>query len=493
MDIKFIILLVLALTIVFLLISEISTLKTYIDKKLNDIDTIIEKHNDELKNIFKKESGKNTDKYISYTNDMLQQMRKMNSIERQAVMMSDHFGEDYGNDEKGDRLPYLSDTNPTQYGGGGQNINKETELYMSDTSPCVFVVKDENNKILASTKLSDEPNQTIGNKNSKKQNNSNGNHAKVELTETPLPIPNNRHLINQVTPIKGTKISSGVSLLSDSKSQQNSISSTTAVSNSINNDEDDDEMIDVDIIDDETENANNEDDDDNNGNEDDDDEEEEDDDDDDEDEDEDGDDENDEEEDGEEDDNEDEDEDEEDEDEDEDDDNDEEDEEDTQEDIINKTKQTTKSDVKSDSKLNAKPDVKPTIKPLNKTLDLVKATPKKEIMSKKLQQLKKIQASMQSDDVDGIEDMESQAITIGSSRKGNAVVAKFGKQPQRKAGKVIRDDVSVATVDSVSFKLKAESYYNKNDLINIANTQGIKNIHGMTKNELYNAIKGQKK
>ena len=79
-----------------------------------------------------------------------------------------------------------------------------------------------------------------------------------------------------------------------------------------------------------------------------------------------------------------------------------------------------------------------------KSKQMVKQTPKTENISKKLRQLKKIQASMQSDDAD----VTSQDITIGSSRKGSKIIAKTGK-------KTSNDTMSVATTDSANLKLKA--------------------------------------
>jgi len=84
---------------------------------------------------------------------------------------------------------------------------------------------------------------------------------------------------------------------------------------------------------------------------------------------------------------------------------------------------------------------------------------------------------MQSDDAD----LASQDITIGSSRKGNKIIAKTGKRNQP-------DNISVATTDSV-YKLKAISSYSKKDLVELAQNQGIEINSRMNKNDIYDAIK----
>ena len=179
MDIKFIIAMVVALAVVFLLISELNNIRTKIEKKINGIDIIMEKHNDDIKSIFKKETTKITDRYILHTNDMVQQMRKMNSIERQTVMMSDHFVEgDYDvdqeyidNDNEGEhnQIPYLSDMNQTHCIKRDSHLRDDSGLYMSTTSGTngAFIIKDDKNNILQSTKVSDAPKKQFSAKNQK--------------------------------------------------------------------------------------------------------------------------------------------------------------------------------------------------------------------------------------------------------------------------------------------------------------------------------------
>src|SRR5205807_1187011 len=88
----------------------------------------------------------------------------------------------------------------------------------------------------------------------------------------------------------------------------------------------------------------------------------------------------------------------------------------------------------------------------------------KKDLSKKLQHVKKLQASMNSDD------MSSQEITLGSKTKGTSLVVKAGKKS------TFVDDLSLGTVDdneSVAIKLKAESSYKKSDLEEIAGKHNI--------------------
>ena len=49
MDVKFVILLIVALAIVFLLVSEITSLKADMDKKFAEMDSLIEKRNEDVK------------------------------------------------------------------------------------------------------------------------------------------------------------------------------------------------------------------------------------------------------------------------------------------------------------------------------------------------------------------------------------------------------------------------------------------------------------
>lgn len=519
MDVKFIIIILVALAIVFLLINEINALKLHFEKKFNGIDTVLEKHNDDLKTTFKKETNKHADKYVSYTNEMLQQMRKMNNIERQAVMMSDHFiegfygDEDRDNNTKGMKIPYLSDTNQKQYHNKQNDVDnkKESTPYMSPTTDNdpendgneenndgddEFYIKDENNNILNSTKV---PSLTKPDSKTKVDSKS-----KIALISTDTKInPDALDFTNDNTAMvkgknkdKGKNSGIGMSMsvpmttlplvgkVTSSTQNKNKVSSredkmiggkNTLINNKIqnninnnNNDDDeegsgDDENSNVDIIDesddfnesldDETnENESNEsdafDDDANDDDENDD---------------------------------------------DENDDagsgdadnivdsNDENDNEDTDDVSDDEIEDNEEDETDIETEDNEEESVKHKIsskKTQNRSLKhIVPPTPKKEHINKKLQQLKKIQASMQSD-----VDMESQAITIGSSKKGKTLSAKFGKRK-------VQDDISVITNDSANFKLKAVTSYKKSDLINIAKRYGAKVTDGMTKEEIHGVIK----
>ena len=182
MDVKFVILLSVALAIVFLLVSEINALKNDMDKKFNEIDLILEKYNEDVKTTLKKETNNGVSKFKTYTNEMLQQIRTMNCIEKQTVVTSDHFieedtiesPENFINSQTHPKkrtyiqIPYLSETNPNNYDrkkevySKDSNINKyknddtkESCLYMSETSEekDQFKVKDNQNNIINSTKM----------------------------------------------------------------------------------------------------------------------------------------------------------------------------------------------------------------------------------------------------------------------------------------------------------------------------------------------------
>lgn len=164
MDIKLTILIVLALGLITLLIIEINSYKTNFERRFEVLESLIDKYDEDVISTIKKESNKVSEKYISYTNDMLQQMRKMNSIEKQTVMMSDHFMEGEYVDTDGinsKNIPYLSDAqnqnqnilNQPKY---SQSKHSDSKLYMSTTSNDEFMIKDEKNNVLQSTRLSDK-------------------------------------------------------------------------------------------------------------------------------------------------------------------------------------------------------------------------------------------------------------------------------------------------------------------------------------------------
>ena len=216
MDIKFIIAMVMALGVVFLLIYELNNIRSKIEKKINGIDQIMEKHNEDIKTIFKKETTKITDRYITHTNEMVQQMRKMNSIERQTVMMSDHFVEgdyeveyEHDVDERCDQIPYLSDMNRLNCGQTdgvncqAQCVKKihtrdDSGMYMSATSGTngVFIIKDDKNNILQSTKVVDTPKNKFENPRTKTKNGAPGTtgvrSAKANLLTVPRSSPVHR-------------------------------------------------------------------------------------------------------------------------------------------------------------------------------------------------------------------------------------------------------------------------------------------------------------
>ena len=104
-------------------------------------------------------------------------------------------------------------------------------------------------------------------------------------------------------------------------------------------------------------------------------------------------------------------------------------------------------------------------------------------VSKKLQQLKKLQAAMNSDD----NEMSSQEITIGSDKKGARLVVKTGKKS------AIIDDLSIGTSGTADenqpIKLKAITSYSKTDLEELAEKHGIKVPAKSNKSALYDSIK----
>jgi hypothetical protein len=171
---KLIVLIVVALALLLLIINEIMTLKSEMNKHVNAIETSIEKHNTEYLQVLKKEINNSNAKYKTYTNEMLQQIRTMNNLEKQNItVMSDRFveaGSSYDknnkNDEHGNHILYLSELSPVQ-------AHRKEELYMSDTSSALygttkdnkltshkknenldeFAIRDENNDLLNSAKF----------------------------------------------------------------------------------------------------------------------------------------------------------------------------------------------------------------------------------------------------------------------------------------------------------------------------------------------------
>ena len=133
MEIKFIILLIIILALVFLLFNEINTLKILFDKKNIDGDKSIGHYINDVKQTIKLES----DNYKAYTTEMLSQIRRMNNIERQTIILSDQFIET-GNDQQ--NIMYLSD------------VNKPIEPEYMSTPSEKFIVKDEQNNALNSVK-----------------------------------------------------------------------------------------------------------------------------------------------------------------------------------------------------------------------------------------------------------------------------------------------------------------------------------------------------
>ncbi|XP_012556042.1 putative uncharacterized protein DDB_G0282133 [Hydra vulgaris] len=440
MDVKFIIAVIIALAVVFLLMSEISSLKTIFEKKINEIDSVIEKHNDDLKTILKKEMTKNSEKYISYTNDMLQQMRKMNSVERQTVMASDHFIEggyvdqNMINNKNYEQIPYLSDMNQTQYSNIVKTHNNDSGFYMSTTSDAdtVFVAKDEKNNILQSAKISDSnitdnsthdkskskkntqvnsknhsnftPN-VLSNESSKNTEGKNIAHNQYKLSDKA--ISDNNKLIKSDKNKDNDKDNDDTKGLNN-KNEENKIENNTNSGSEDNgseeNESEDNGSEENDSEENESEDSGSENDEfDNTGSKD----------------------------------------------------------------------NNPKNDKSINNELNP-------IKIGDNDVNIKQTLSKTDKISKKLQKLKKLQASMQSDDDNS---NVSNDITIGSLTKGINMVAKTGSSKQNK------DDISIVTAESSQKKLKSMGSYTKDDLIKMAQLAGIVNTGKMTKQTLYDALK----
>lgn len=542
MDVKFVVLLVVALAIVFLLVSEINALKTDMDKKFNEIDSILEKHNEDLKVTLKKETLTGAAKFKTYTSEMLQQIRTMNIIEKQPVMMSDHFievdsVEQTENPENLNNplatttknahacIPYLSEMNPTQYDGKNSDRKKEdvknnkhiqnkdkkedtkeSGLYMSETEQSEedqFKVKDEKNNVLNSTKMSDGkpekkitkdrvkslPNQTDTLKNTKSTSlvvasknisqlqvggDTKTSSGKVNSVAQGVMSLEKKQDIKLIT-TKSSPLSEIIKQKSEitlqnkdanTKLTKNENTKKDEKKNNIQKDDDDEEIEDVneDNESDDVEEHNNSVDDESN-------EQDEDDEDDDEDDTEGI-------------------EDEEDEEDEQENESDEEDQEENEEDESgeeeDEDKPTKKTEKKTSKKIVKDTSDKSSGKSAEKSSDKQensKKTSKASNVSKKLQQLKKLQAAMNSDD----NEMSSQEITIGSGKKGTEIVVKSGKKS------TIVDDLSIGTSGTADenqlIKLKAISSYSKTDLEELAEKHGVKVPAKSNKTILYDTIK----
>ena len=544
MDIKFVVLLVIAVAIVFLLVSEINATNTHIDKKFGEFESILDKQAEDLKLIMKKDLSANSTKFKTYTNEMLQQIRIMNAIETQPVIMSDHFieaesieqsdNQDIINtNQKSDKInnsteknqnlhnikqhthmniPYLSEVNQSQIHNNDKKIidTKESSMYMSELDKSdinKFKVKDEKNNILNSTKMSD------------KQKISESNIKKI-TTKLPFISENKKTILaNNDSAIHQTK-----KVLSDHSSQLKE--SHKDLNKDLNKDlkpsqEDDEKIEDIKNIEDKTEDLDesNDQSNDTSGDSDDSDDTSDDDSDDDSDDTSDA---------------------EEDEEveneaeteaeeeveaeeetETEDADNQAEDadnadnaveEEDNTENEADKVdtvdkkanKQSNKQANKQSNKQENKQENKQANKQANKQLNKQankqsnesdssnnSSNSKKKINmnlnNKKLQQLRKIQEDMSEDN-----DVSSQEITFGSKKKGTGIVVKSGKKSS-----TIVDDLSMGTTgtadESKSLRLKGVSSYTKQQLEDLAKNNNIDISDKNTKNEIYQTIKNNLK
>lgn len=137
MELKTIIIIILVLVATFVIINEILNIKNTIDKQFNSFDNILDRHVDDLKTSLKREINTSVINYKSYTNDMLQQIRMMNDVEKQTIIMSDQFiDEDNSDDEpQNTKIQYLSDMNQSlnQKNKTGEKSD-DFEPYMSPAS-----------------------------------------------------------------------------------------------------------------------------------------------------------------------------------------------------------------------------------------------------------------------------------------------------------------------------------------------------------------------
>lgn len=151
MDLKFILLLAVAVTIT-LLLHEFNSLKKTVNRKLNDIENKFNTYNQDLHNIVKRESVNSSNRFKTYTSEMVQEIRKMNKIENQHVtLISDGFDDD-DTMESNKHIPYLSDShhgcNPPRK--KTKHSDKES-LYMSTSeNEPIFIIKDADNQMINS-------------------------------------------------------------------------------------------------------------------------------------------------------------------------------------------------------------------------------------------------------------------------------------------------------------------------------------------------------
>jgi hypothetical protein len=418
MDIKFVILLVVALAIVFLLISEIYGLKSDMDKKFNDMDLLIEKNNEEIKNLMKKELNTVSTRFKTYTNEMIQQIRTMNSIEKQQITLaSDHFVENDSDDMDLNnpnllQIPYLSEMPPgnnemVQGQGVCKRTTKETEPYMSNTD------LDKDNSDFKVKELYHSPNMVhnnlnqsprSGDQNSKNSHHDNDNDNENENTDS----EDSEDSDSEDSDVHGSDDST---IHNVNDTQTSSINEYTISPNHNHNHIPEHPM---------NQNQHDE--------------------------------------------------------------------------ISNKSNDSHKS-IKSLKSIKSNDSHKSLIlsndsqksnilsKDSNDTKILSNKTPNNETKMK-LEKYKKLQESMENDD------LSSQEITIGSSAKGGTITIKTSKGVN--ANKTIIDDLSLCTTDdneSGAKKMKSIAKYTKIELEELAKTHGIQVPNKSNKTMIYNALK----
>jgi hypothetical protein len=121
MTIKFIIILVVIAVAIFILSQLINSAKNSIEEKIENNESLIQKQHTELVEMLKKEMASNYNKYKTSTNDMIQQFRIMNSMEKQHItMLSDDYVE--------------METENVNLNMGTNDSKEPTKLYMSETT-----------------------------------------------------------------------------------------------------------------------------------------------------------------------------------------------------------------------------------------------------------------------------------------------------------------------------------------------------------------------
>jgi hypothetical protein len=121
MTIKFIIILVVIAVAIFILSQLINSAKNSIEEKIENNESLIQKQHTELVDMLKKEMASNYNKYKTSTNDMIQQFRIMNSMEKQHItMLSDDYVE--------------METENVNLNMGTNDSKEPTKLYMSETT-----------------------------------------------------------------------------------------------------------------------------------------------------------------------------------------------------------------------------------------------------------------------------------------------------------------------------------------------------------------------